>query len=142
MEINNNVGASSDPWSYFDHVYQLPIGGASNEEASGLNIERFNDPAAWKLVEQASTTPSSDTATLHSIYGTLETDFLQNLPQIPLRYNGAWFQGNNTYWTGFPSSANPNDQNTPVLWNNYLPTMTTIFALAALRPAKSQALAI
>ncbi len=50
MEINNNVGASSDPWSYFDHVYQLPIGGAGNEEAAGLNIERFNEPAAWKLV--------------------------------------------------------------------------------------------
>ncbi len=136
MEINNDVGASSDPWSYFDHVYQLPIGGASNEEAAGLNIERFSDPSAWKLVEQASTTPSSDTATLHGIYGTLEKDFLQELPEIPLWYNGAWFQGNDTYWKDFPSSTTSADQNVPVMWGGYLGAMTTVYALAALRPAK------
>ena len=130
MEINNNVGRQLDPWSYFDRVYQLPIGGASNEEASGLNIERFNDPAAWALVRAGrAPTPSSDTATLNSIYGTLEKDFLQQLPEIPLWYNGAWFQGNDTYWKNFPSSTNPSDQNVPVMWGGYLGAMTTVYAL-------------
>jgi len=136
MEINNNVGASSDPWSYFDHVYQLPIGGASNEEAAGINIERYSDPAAWKLVQEAGTTPPSDTAKLHSIYSQLEATFLQNLPEIPLWYNGAWFQGNDTLWKDFPSSTNPSDQNVPVMWGGYLGAMTTVYALAALRPVK------
>jgi peptide/nickel transport system substrate-binding protein len=77
--------------------------------------------------------PKGDTSALDKLYAQIETDFLQDLPEIPLWYNGAWFQGNNTYWTGFPSSANPNDQNVPVLWNNYI-NMTTIFALAQLKP--------
>ena len=80
MAIDNNVGASSDPWSYFHHVYQLPIGGASNEEAAGLNMERFSDPAAWALVEKASTTPSSDTAALDGLRHTRE-----GLPPGPAR---------------------------------------------------------
>ena len=40
----------------------------------------------------------TDTAKLNSIYSQLEKDFLQQLPQIPLWYNGAWFQGNTQYW--------------------------------------------
>ena len=135
LDLNNNVGLSATPWNYFDHVYQLPIGGASNEEIGGLNIERYSDPASWKLVQEASSTNPSDTSKLSSIYSQLEANFLQALPEIPLWYNGAWFQGNNTYWTGFPSNTNPSDQNVPVMWNGYLGALTTVYALAALRPA-------
>ena len=92
MEINNNAGASSDPWSYFDKVYQLPIGGAANEEAAGINLERFSDPATWKLLEQAATTNPAQTSTLTGIYTQVEKNFLQQLPEVPLWYNGAWFQ--------------------------------------------------
>ena len=59
MDLNNNVQASSDPYSYFDHVYQLPIGGKSNEQASGLNLERYSDPTAWATLEKAATTNPS-----------------------------------------------------------------------------------
>ena len=69
---------------------------------------------------KASTTPSSDTAALDRIYGPARDGLPPELPEIPLWYNGAWFQGNDTYWTGFPSSTNPNDQNTPVMWGSYL----------------------
>jgi peptide/nickel transport system substrate-binding protein len=136
MEIINNVAASSDPWSFYDHVYQLPIGGASNEEASGFNVERFSDPAAFTLVQKAATTPTSDTAALNSIYGTLEKSYLKQVPEVPLWYNGAWFQGNDTYWKNFASSTTPSNQNVPVMWGGYLGSMTTVYALAALRPAK------
>ena len=134
MCLDNNVGASSDPWSYFDHVYQLPIGGASNEEAAGLNMERYTDPGSWALVQKAADTPATDMPALVSIYGQLEKNFLQTLPEIPVWYNGAWFQGNDTYWSNFPSSANPKDQNVPVLWGGYLGAQTTVYALAALKP--------
>ena len=135
MEINNNAGASSDPWSYFDKVYQLPIGGAANEEAAGINLERFSDPATWKLLEQAATTNPAQTSTLMGIYTQVEKNFLQQLPEVPLWYNGAWFQGNTTYWKDYPSSTTPSDQNVPVMWGGYLGAETTVFALADLRPA-------
>ncbi|HUB70281.1 MAG TPA: ABC transporter substrate-binding protein, partial [Acidimicrobiales bacterium] len=135
MCLDNNAQASSDPYSYFDRVFQLPIGGKTNEEAAGLNLERFSDPGAWSTLEQAAVTNPNDTAKVNALYGQLEADFLQNLPEIPLWYNGAWFQGNTTYWTNYPSSTNPDDQNTPVLWFSWLGATTTVFALADLRPA-------
>ena len=130
LAIDNNANIDSNPYAYFQRVYNLPI---LKQQNAQLNWERYSDKAAWALVQKASTIPLTDTSALDKVYAQLETDFLQDLPEIPLWYNGAWFQGNNTYWTGFPSSANPNDENTPVLWNNYL-NMTTIFALAALKP--------
>ncbi len=136
MIIDNNAGPDSTPWSYFNRVYSLPIGGKSNEEAAGLNLERYSDPTAFSLVKKAAVTPLSNTAALKSIYSQLETRFLQALPEIPLWYNGAWFQGNSTYWKNYPSQDNPNDQNTPVMWSGaWLGGMTTVYALAALRPA-------
>ncbi len=53
---------------------------------------------------------------------------------IPLWYNGAWFQGNTQYWSNFPSSTSSADQNMPVMWNGYIGAMTTVYALAELKP--------
>ena len=77
----------------------------------------------------------TDTSKLDSIYTQLETSFLQQLPEIPVWYNGAWFQGNTKYWTTYPSSSSSGDQNTPVMWYGYLGAMTTVYALAELKPA-------
>jgi peptide/nickel transport system substrate-binding protein len=130
LALDNNAQLDSTPWSYFERVYNLPI---SKQQTTQLNWERFSSPADWNLVQQAGSTPLSDTAKLNSIYSQLETDFLQQLPQIPVWYNGAWFQGNNQYWTGYPASGTSNE-NTPVMWRNYLGAMTSIYALANLKP--------
>ena len=37
----------------------------------------------------------------------LQTTFLQNLPAIPLWYNGMWAMCNTKYWTNWPSSKAP-----------------------------------
>ena len=131
LALDNNASLDSTPWSYFQRVYNLPI--AAHQTAQ-LNWERFSSPSDWKLVEQAGSTPVTDTAKLDSIYSQLEADFLKQLPEIPVWYNGAWFQGNNKYWSSYPSSTT-SDQNTPVMWYGYLGAMTTVYALAALKPA-------
>ena len=102
LALDNNAALASTPWSYFQRVYQLPI---AKQQTAQLNWERFNSPKDWSLVQQAGTTPLADTAKLKSIYSQLEADFLQQLPQIPVWYNGAWFQGNNQYWTNYPASG-------------------------------------
>jgi peptide/nickel transport system substrate-binding protein len=135
MLIDNNAGPDSTPWSYFNRVYRLPIGGASNEEANGDNIERYSDPTAWALVQKAAVTPTSNTAALNSIYSQIETRFLQSLPEIPLWYNGAWFQGQTQYWQNYPSWSNASDRYTPVMWFGWLGAMTTVLALANLKAA-------
>jgi peptide/nickel transport system substrate-binding protein len=135
LAIDNNAQLDSTPWSYFQRVYQLPI---VAQQTSQLNWERFSSPKDWSLVQEAGATPLTDTAKLDSIYSQLESDFLQQLPEIPLWYNGAWFQGNNQYWTNYAANGTGNEW-TPVMWRNYLGAMTSVYALANLKPAPAPA---
>jgi peptide/nickel transport system substrate-binding protein len=130
LALDNNAGLDSTPWTYFQRVYQLPI---QAQQTSQLNWERFSSPKDWSLVQQAGGTPLTDTSKLNTLYGELETDFLQQLPVIPVWYNGAWFQGNTQYWQSYPASTG-SDQNMPVMWANYIGAMTTVYALADLQP--------
>jgi peptide/nickel transport system substrate-binding protein len=130
LALDNNAGLDSTPWSYFQRVYALPI---QPHQTAQLNWERFSSPNDWSLVQKAGTTPLTDTAALKTIYSQLESDFLQQLPQIPVWYNGAWFQGSTKYWQGYPSSGTSNE-NMPVMWANYIGAMTTVYALANLKP--------
>lgn len=130
LAIDNNASLDSTPWTYFQRVYNLPI---AKQQTAQLNWERFSSPADWKLVQQAGITPLSDTAKLKAIYSQLEKHFLTQLPQIPIWYNGAWFQGNSTYWKSYPAAGTANEA-TPVMWGGYLGAMTTIYGLAALQP--------
>ncbi len=102
MVIFNAGGVGPTPWAYFDNVYQLPL---KTEHFSRANTERFVDPAAWSLVERAAATPITDTVLLRPIYDKIEADFLQDLPEVPLWYSGAWFQASTTYWEDYPSST-------------------------------------
>jgi peptide/nickel transport system substrate-binding protein len=133
LALDNNAGLDSSPWSYFQRVYQLPI---TKEQSAQLNWERFSSPSDWTLVQQAATINPSNTSQLDSIYSTLEKDFLQQQPEIPLWYNGIWFQGNTQYWSNFPSSTSSTDQNIPAMWAGYIGAMTTVPALAQLQPVK------
>jgi peptide/nickel transport system substrate-binding protein len=131
LALDNNAGLDSTPWSYFQRVYQLPI---NKQQTAQQNWERFSSPKDWQLVQQAGATPLTETAKLKSLYSQLETHFLQDLPQIPVWYNGAWFQGSTKYWQNYPASGGGN-QNMPVMWGGYIGAMTTVYALANLKPA-------
>jgi peptide/nickel transport system substrate-binding protein len=135
LALDNNAGLDSSPWSYFQRVYQLPI---QKEQSAQENWERFSSPTDWNLVQQAAGVAPSNTTQLNQIYSTLEKDFLQQQPEIPLWYNGIWFQGNTQYWQGFPSSSG-SDQNIPAMWNGYIGAMTTVPALAQLTPTPQKA---
>jgi peptide/nickel transport system substrate-binding protein len=130
LQLDNNANLDSTPWSYYQRVYQLPI---AAQQTSEENWERFSSPSDWALVQQASTVPLTDTAKLDTIYTQLETDFFAQEPVIPLWYNGAWFQGNTSVWSDYPSSTG-SDQNMPVMWEGYIGAMTTVYALADLTP--------
>jgi len=133
LVIFNADGVGPTPWAYFDNVYQLPL---SPKQFSRADTERFVDPAAWALVQHAAATPITDTAVLRPIYAELEADFLQDLPEVPLWYSGAWFQASTTYWEDYPSNTLPRDQFTPMMGPGWLGSTTTVYALAQLRPAK------
>ncbi|MGP8208843.1 MAG: ABC transporter substrate-binding protein [Acidimicrobiales bacterium] len=131
MVIDSGPAPSSTPWTYFDSVYRLPL---QSRQQAGFNDERYSDPAAWALVQQAAATPPYAAKAAAKIYAQLEADFLQALPEIPLWYSGAWFQANTSYWQGYPSSTSPHDEYTPLMWPGWLGSMTTVYALAQLEP--------
>jgi peptide/nickel transport system substrate-binding protein len=130
LALDNNAALDTTPYSYFQRVYQLPI---AAQQTSQLNWERFTSQKDYNLVNEAAATSPADTTKLKSIYSTLEQDFLQQQPEIPLWYNGVWFQGNTTYWQDYPSSSG-SDQNIDAMWGGYIGAMTTVYALAALEP--------
>jgi len=55
------------------------------------------------------------------------------MPAIPLWYNGAWAQYNESQWTNWPKEGRE-DAYFPVLWNGYV-QMGGLNALLALEPA-------
>jgi peptide/nickel transport system substrate-binding protein len=130
LVLGNDRQYSNTPWTYYQYIYQLPI--TTNQTT--VNYERFSDPTAWNLTKALDKTPSTNTAAIKSVMSKLQTTFLQQLPAIPLWYNGMWAMYNTKYWTNWPSSTSA--QYTPSSWRNYW-QMTSIDMLTHLRPAKT-----
>jgi peptide/nickel transport system substrate-binding protein len=127
--LGNDRQYSNSPFTYYQYIFQLPI----LENQVNVNYQRFSSQAAWNLTRQLDKTPSSNTRAYQSVMSKLQRAFLQNLPAIPLWYNGMWSIVNTQYWTGWPSSTS--NQYTPSSWRNFW-QMTSIDMLTHLRPAK------
>lgn len=129
LVIGNDRQVSNTPWSYYDYIFRLPI----LKNQTTVNYERYSNPAAWKLTQQLDKTPTTDKVAMKAILSKLQKIFLQDLPVIPLWYNGAWAQWNTTHWTSFPGPTGAGMQNLPIMWRNYL-QMTGIDMLSQLKP--------
>jgi peptide/nickel transport system substrate-binding protein len=132
LVIDNHYQISDNPWSYWNGVYHMPIltAGAGQQN---FNFERYKNPTAWSLVKKLDKTPLSQTATIKRINSQLQTILMQQLPIIPLWYNGQWAQFTSQHWTGWPNGTNR--QFTPIMWGGYL-NMTGIDMITHLRPVK------
>jgi peptide/nickel transport system substrate-binding protein len=128
--LGNDRQYSNTPWTYYQYIFQLPIQG----NQTTTNYERYTNQTAWNLTKQLDKTPSTDKAAYRAVMSKLQTIFLQDLPAIPLWYNGMWTMVNTQYWTNWPSSKT--GQFTPTSWRNYW-QMTAIDMLTNLRPAKT-----
>ena len=126
--LGNDRQMSNSPWTYYQYIYNLPI----LDNQTTMNYERYTDQTAWSLTQQLNRTPSSNTTAYKAVMSKLETRFMQNLPAIPLWYNGMWAMFNTKYWSNWPSA---NGQHfTTASWRNYW-QMTGIDMLTHLRPA-------
>jgi peptide/nickel transport system substrate-binding protein len=128
--INNEVQISNTPWQYYEYMYRLPI----LESQTTRNFQRYNNPRAWSLTQQLDKTPVTNVAGMKSIISQLQRIQLTDMPVIPLWYNGAWAQYNNSVWTNWPSSEKGANHFLPVTWNGYW-NMTGILMLTQLKPA-------
>jgi peptide/nickel transport system substrate-binding protein len=111
--INNWAGLSNTPWTYYNYIFQMPV----QESQFGANFERYENKAAWDLVQKLSRTKTDDPAYKTTI-AELQKIHLTEMPVIPLWYNGMWSQANNTVWTNWPSAEPGTPKSFPTTWNN------------------------
>ena len=129
LVLANDRQYSNTPWTYYQYIFQLPI----LDNQTTVNYERFPSTKAWNLTQLLDKTPTSNAKAYQAVMSKLQTVFLQNLPAIPLWYNGMWAMFNTTHWTNWPSATG--NRATPTAWNNYW-QMTSIDMLTNLKPAK------
>ena len=76
--------------------------------------------------------PSTNTGAYKAQMARLQRVFMQDLPAIPLWYNGMWAMFNTKYWANWPQDGA--QQYTPSSWRNYW-QMTSIDMLTHLKSA-------
>jgi len=133
LVINNEKQIGNTAFTYYDYLFHLPIA----EKQTFANFSRFTQAGAkpWALTLKLNKTKSTEVAKAKKIHSQIQKVILEDLPAIPLWYNGMWSQYNTSVWTSFPA-AGTKAQFTPTVWNGYL-NMTGIDALASLRLKKS-----
>ncbi len=130
LVINNDKQLGPTPYTYYDYLFHLPIA----ESQTFANFARFTGAGAtpWALTLDLNKVAPANVKKAKEIHSKIQRYILQDLPAIPLWYNGMWAQYNTTYWTNFPTATGKGLQNTPSVWNGYL-NMTGIDALAKLK---------
>jgi peptide/nickel transport system substrate-binding protein len=126
--LGNDRQYSNTPWTYYQYIFQLPI----LDNQTTVNYERYTNATAWNLTKGLDKIRASDTAAYKAQMSKLQKVFLQDLPAIPLWYNGMWSMVNTKYWTNWPSANGPHY--TPTSWRNFF-QMTSIDMLTHLRSA-------
>jgi peptide/nickel transport system substrate-binding protein len=131
LVINNDKQLGPTPYTFYDYLFHLPIA----DSQTFANFARFTGAGAapWALTLDLNKVHPSNVKKAKQIHSRIQRFILQDLPAIPLWYNGMWAQYNTTYWTNFPTATGKGLQNTPSVWNGYL-NMTGIDALAKLKP--------
>ncbi len=132
MAINNfGSGLSNTAWSYYSWLYRDPI----LEQMTNGNFGRYDNQAAFDLVDELDRTPKDDEAAMQAVMSQLQEITLTDLPVLPLWYNGAWFQANTNTWTNYPSDEG--SQIYPITWNNQV-QYGFLWALTKLQPAATE----
>jgi peptide/nickel transport system substrate-binding protein len=128
LVLGNDRQYSNTPWTYYQYIYQLPI--LSNQTTT--NYERYQNTTAWNWTKGLDKIKSTNKAAYKAQMSKLEKVFMQDLPAIPLWYNGMWAMFNTAHWKNWPSSSGR--KYTPSSWRNYW-QMTSIDMLTHIKPA-------
>ncbi|GAB3743740.1 ABC transporter substrate-binding protein [Nocardiopsis nanhaiensis] len=115
LVINNARQLSNTPWTYYEYLFQLPI----QEEQTTVNFHRYENEEAWSLTEQLAAVPAEDTEGIAAATSDLQEIFLEELPVIPLWYNGQWAQASTANWTNWPSEHDDTPNTPNVLWEGW-----------------------
>ncbi|GAA0404911.1 ABC transporter substrate-binding protein [Microbispora corallina] len=129
MVLNNDRQLSNTPWMYYDYVFRMPV----QKLQTVTNFGRYENKQAWDLTQQLDQVKPDDIEGMRKITSQLQKIQLQDLPVIPLWYNGLWSQTTDSVWKNWPTSAAGTPKYPPTLWRNWLEMGGTLM-LTELQP--------
>lgn len=110
--LNNNSGVSHSPWTHYRYLFQLPI----NEDQHDANFSRWESQEGWDLTQELAATATDDPR-FQEVLSELQRVSIEEMPSIPVWYNGVWAQASNQVWTNWPSDADDTPDVYPCAWN-------------------------
>ncbi|MEV4835638.1 ABC transporter substrate-binding protein [Nonomuraea sp. NPDC049486] len=116
LVINNERQLSSSPWTYYDYMFQLPIRKVQNT----TNFGRYENKEAWELVQQLDKVKTDDVEGMKEVISKIQKIHMDDMPIIPLWYNGMWAQASNATWKNWPSAAEGAPKHAPTMWRNWM----------------------
>jgi peptide/nickel transport system substrate-binding protein len=130
MLLDNNTTLSSSPMNYLDGVANQLFQEKNNTRG---NWGQYTNPTLKTLLEQFDKiNPATDMDKSKQVMTQIQTIMLQDMPAIPLWYNGMWFIGGQSVWTGY--SNEENKLGVSCIWANTW-QLGTVHALLNLQPA-------
>ncbi len=104
MLINNfTTGKSGTPYTYWDGVASDQI---YDEQATQGNYGRYENEELFEYIDLFNRMPDGEAAA-YRVAEDIQEILLQDMPSVPLWYNGAWAVMSEVYWTNWPTEHNP-----------------------------------
>jgi len=104
MLLDNNTTLSSSPMSYISGVATQDFVEKNNTRGNWGQFANANLKTAIENFDK--TNPDTDMAKSKQIMTQIQTILLQEMPAIPLWYNGLWFIGGQSVWTNYTNEDN------------------------------------
>ncbi len=115
------------------HLLRVHLPAPVQAQQNTVNFARYENEQAWKLVQQLDSTKTDDVEGMKKVSSQLEGIMLDEMPVIPLWYNGLWSQVSSSVWKNWPSSEGSAPKSAPTMWRNWL-ELGGFESLAALQP--------
>jgi peptide/nickel transport system substrate-binding protein len=115
MAINNfGSSISPTPFTYWNWVANSRI---NRDKVDTGNFGRYKNQKLFKLIDQFNTT-KLDSDQGKKIASQIETILMQEMPSIPIWYNGLWAAMSEKNWTNWPD-AQHTQNGIPCAWGHY-----------------------
>ena len=97
-------GQGSTPFERDQFIMDSTQTAAEGSTASG-DYGRYSDPQAQQALSayETATTPTAQSTALNQI----QSIFASQMPAVPVLYGAAWYEYNDSHFTGWPTLANP-----------------------------------
>ncbi|MGW4793843.1 ABC transporter substrate-binding protein [Nonomuraea sp. NPDC004297] len=130
--INNERQLSNSPYTYYEYMFQLPV----QKQQNTVNFARYQNEQAWALVQDLDQIKTDDAEGMKKVISQLQQIHLDDMPVIPLWYNGLWAQSSTSVWKNWPAAAGGAPKTGAVMWRNWL-ELGGFETLTQLQPAAS-----